>query len=44
VLNFPCQAMTVSGLTMTSHDRQSGQAPDNHAHKKDPPQSISVAS
>jgi hypothetical protein len=26
--------MTVSGLTMTSADRQSAQAPDNHAQKK----------
>ena len=29
-----CQAMTVSGLTMTSADRQSAQAPDNHAQNK----------
>src|SRR5215471_4612695 len=28
-----CQAMTVSGLTMTSVDRQSAQALDNHAQK-----------
>src|SRR5580704_17169358 len=28
---FRCQAMTVSGLTLTSADRQSVQAPDNHA-------------
>jgi hypothetical protein len=25
-----CQAMTVSGLTMTRADRQSAQTPDNH--------------
>jgi hypothetical protein len=30
---FRCQAMTVSGLTMTSADLQSAQAPDNHAQK-----------
>ena len=30
---FRCQAMTVSGLTITSADRQSAQAPDNHAQK-----------
>jgi hypothetical protein len=27
-----CQAMTVSGLTTTSAERQSAQTPDNHAH------------
>jgi hypothetical protein len=31
---FRCQAMTVSGLTMTSADRQPAQTPDNHAQKK----------
>jgi hypothetical protein len=30
---FRCQAMTVSGLTITSADFQSAQAPDNHAQK-----------
>src|SRR5450755_2956297 len=30
---FRCQAMTVSGLTMTSADLQSAQALDNHAQK-----------
>jgi hypothetical protein len=30
---FRWQAITVSGLTMTSADLQSGQAPDNHAQK-----------
>src|ERR1700693_2084633 len=30
---FRCQAMTVLGLTMTSADLQSAQAPDNHAQK-----------
>src|ERR1700722_17972096 len=29
-----CQAMTVSGLTMTSADRQSAQSPDNHTQKR----------
>jgi|ERR1035438_1715303 hypothetical protein len=30
---FRCQAMTVSGLTMTSADFQPAQAPDNHTQK-----------